>query len=308
MKSKSQAPPGCLSRKLRHSLLLLATPALLLIVLFNVVPMLGYLPAAFYNWIPPKTIADSQWVGLKWFQSILSYKGLEQMLKNTLILGGMDFLLLPIPLVLALACQHCGSDRIKKTVDVCALIASFLPSIIVVAITQKILSYEGLLNQFLGVFGVKPENHLLNGPLFYVYFSLSSVWSSLGFSLVVYNSCLGASSMEQHDAAKVDGANLFQRIIHIDLPLCRPMFLHYFTMCCLGILATNTDRLLLFKNTANSMYATTLDLYAYELTFKSSFLPQYSKAIALGIMTGVFNLFMLFLSRKLAKRRERIYG
>lgn len=306
MKLKSKPPPR--THKFRHSLLLLAAPALLLIVLFNVAPMLGYLPGAFYNWIPPKTIADSQWVGLKWFRSILSYKGLWQMLKNTLILGGLDFLLLPVPLILALACQHCGSGRLKKTVDVCALIAGFLPSIIVVAITQKILSTEGLLNQFLSIFGIQPENHLLNGPLFYIYFSLSSLWSGIGFSLIVYKSCLGTSNMEQHDAAKIDGANLLQRIIHIDLPLCRPMFIHYFTMCCLGILSTNTERLLLFKNTANSMYATTLDLYAYELTFKSSFMPQYSKAIALGIMTGLFNLVMLFLSRKHAERKERIYG
>jgi len=178
----------------------------------------------------------------------------------------------------------------------------------VAAVTQRLLSTEGLLNQFLGLFGVAPENHLLKGELFYVYFSLSGLWASLGFPCLVYRACLSASSRELHDAAQLDGASLLTRIIRIDLPLCRSTFLINFAMQVANILSTNTERLLLFKNSANSAFSTTLDLYAYELTFKSTLMPSYSKAIALSLMTTVVNLILLAIARSIASRQEDIYG
>lgn len=290
------------------ALLLMAVPALLVILIFTIYPGLIYIPAAFKNWTPPKALSDADWVGLKWFRSILGYYGLPELVRNSVILGLWDIMLLPVPLILALACQHCGSQRIKKALDVFSLIPVFIPSAIIVAVTQKILSTEGLLNQFLGLFGVAAENHLLKGEWFYAYFSISGLWSGIGFPCLVYKACLSASSRELHDAARLDGAGLFTRILRIDLPLCRSSFLVNLTLQIANILCTNTERLLLFKNTANSAYATTLDLYAYELTFKSSLMPSYSKAIALSLMTTGVNLILLAVARRVAARKENIYG
>lgn len=292
----------------RRFLILMAIPALVVILIFNIYPGLAYIPAAFKNWTPPKALADADWVGLKWFRSILNYYGLGDLIRNSVILGLWDIALLPVPLILALACQHCSSPRLKKALDVFSLIPVFIPSVIIVAITQKILSTEGLLNQFLRIFGVAAENHLLKGNWFYAYFSLSGLWAGIGFPCLVYKACLSASSRELHDAAQLDGANLFTRILRIDLPLCRSTFLVNLTFQIANILCTNTERLLLFKNLANSAYATTLDLYAYELTFKSSLMPSYSKAMALSLMTTAVNLVLLAIARKVAAKKENIYA
>ena len=287
---------------------LLLLPALAAILIFSIYPGLAYLPAAVKNWTPPMSLDAAKFVGLKWFRELLTYPLLPQLIRNSAILGLWDILLLPVPLLLALACHNCGSPRLKKALDIFSLIPVFIPSIIVVAITQKILSTEGLINQFLALFGVTGENYLLNGRLFFVYFALSGLWSGLGFPCLVYKTCLAASSRELHAVATLDGANLLTRILHIDLPLCRSTFLVNLTLQIANILCTNTERLLLFKNTANSAYSTTLDLYAYELTFRSSMMPSYSKAIALSLMTTAVNLILLFIARQVAAKTEDIYA
>jgi len=287
---------------------LLLIPALLVILIFSIYPSVIYLPAAFKNWTPPMPLSDADWAGFRWFRSILGYYGLPELIRNSVILGILDILLLPMPLVLALACQHCSLPRLKKALDVFSLIPLFIPSIIVVAVTQKILSTEGLLNQFLVLFGAGSENHLLKGEWFYAYFSLSGLWSGIGFPCLVYRACLSTNSRELHAAARLDGASLLTRILRIDLPLCRSTFLVNLTLQTANILCTNTERLLLFKNSANSAFSTTLDLYAYELTFKSTLMPSYSKAIALSLMTTVVNLILLAIARSIASRQEDIYG
>lgn len=277
------------------------------ILIFSIYPGLVYLPAAFKAWTPPQPLSDARFVGLKWFRDILGYYGLRDLIRNSVILGVWDIALLPVPLILALASHHCIFPGLKKTLDVFSLIPMFIPSIIVVSITQKILSTEGLLNQFLALFGAAPENHLLKGELFYAYFSLSGLWAGLGFPYLVYKACLSTSNKELHDAAQIDGASLLTRILHTDLPLCRSTFLVNLTLQIAGILSTNTERLLLFKNTTNSAFSTTLDLYAYELTFRASLMPAYSKAIALSLMTTGVNLVLLAFARKIAARAENIY-
>lgn len=117
-----------------------------------------------------------------------------------------------------------------------------------------------------------------------------------------------ASNNELHEAAKIDGAGLFKRILYIDLPLCRSAFLVNLIFQIGGILNTNTERALLFKNTANSAYFTTLDLYAYELTFKSTLMLAYSKAMALSLMLMSVNFLLLMLARKAAVKVENIYA
>lgn len=308
--TKSRPPPGTKIRAGRKQpcLILLVVPALLVIGLFVLYPGLAYLPAAFRNWTPPMPLADAPQVGWKWFQSILNYYALPELIRNSLILGLWDIALLPVPLILALACQHCGAPRLKKVLDILSLIPAFIPPVIVVAVTQKILGTEGLLNQLLSLFGVPPENHLLKGEWFYAYFALSGLWSGMGFPCLTYKTFLASSSRELHAAAQLDGANLMTRIIHLDLPLCLPTFLVNLANQIAGILCTNTERLMLFKNTANSAYATTLDLYAYELTFRASMMPAYSKAIALSLMTMGVNLILMCFARRYTARKEDIYA
>lgn len=308
MRQKRRAKLFPHSGRRQPLLLLLVVPALASILIFSIYPGFAYLPAAFKNWTPPMALGSAKFVGLKWFRDILSYYDLPQLIRNSAILGLWDILLLPVPLLLALACQNCGSHRIKKALDIFSLLPVFIPSIIVVAITQKILSTEGLINQFLALFGIVGENYLLSGQLFYAYFSLSALWSGLGFPCLVYKTCLAAASRELHAVAELDGANLLTRILWIDLPLCRSTFLVNLTLQIANILCTNTERLLLFKNTANSAYSTTLDLYAYELTFRSSLMPSYSKAIALSLMTTAVNLVLLFIARRVAAKTEDIYA
>ena len=291
----------------KDAVILLAVPALASVLLFSILPGAVCLPAAFRSWMPPQPLSAAEYVGLRWFRELLHYHGMPELIRNSVVLGLWDIALLPVPLAVALASQYCALPWLKKALDVFSLIPVFIPSVIVAAVTQKILCTEGLLNQFLALFGAAPQNYLLDGRLFCVYFSLSGLWSGMGFPCLVYKACLSAASRDLHAAAQMDGAGLLTRILHIDLPVCRATFLINLTLQAANILCTSTERLLLFRNTANSSFSTKLDLYAYELTFRASLMPAYSKAIALGLVTSAVNLTLLCLARRAAAQWEYLY-
>lgn len=130
-----------------------ALPALCSILLFSIYPMAKYIWAAVLDWRPPQPLFDAKYVGFKHFRDVLSYYKLPQLIYNSLILRIWDIALLPIPMLLALASQHCCSERLKKLLEIFSLTPVFFPSVVVVAVTQRILSTEELLNQFLLIWG-----------------------------------------------------------------------------------------------------------------------------------------------------------
>lgn len=175
---------------------------------------------------------------------------------------------------------------------------------VVVSLVQQFLCTDGMLNEILSFFGVPAKNHLLNGPLFYSTYVLSGVWQSMGFGSLIYSVALADCSIEQHKAAKMDGASLFQRIIHLDLPLLAP----YFGLSVLfgigSILSNNIEKLLLMKNTVNLLYSKTLTTFSYEKVFNSSF-PNYSLAAAAGLLSSLFQFFSMLLIDRLRKRKDK---
>ncbi len=294
------------SRK-KHRLLLLLIPAVVSICLFQLIPGLSYLPAAFLKWTPPQSLWQADFVGFRWFSEFFAYHDLWELVRNTLILGGMDIILLPIPLVLALASFNNGSVRLNKVLDIAAIIPMFIPTVVVASVVQKLLGYEGLISEITVFFGGEAKNFLLEGELFYVYFSLSGLWSGMGFPYLVYKSCLTTQNQDIQDAAKLDGCGLFSRIVHIQWPMCKSVFLINLAMQSANVLSTNTERLLYFHNNANSSFSTTIDLYIYNLTFTGSMMPAYSKAIAVGLISATVNIALLMFVRYGTRRRERIY-
>lgn len=286
------------------ALLALLIVPVLLVVVFSYLPMYGVFIAFEKNYQPLRGFFASGFAGLENFRKLFEYHHFRRILTNTLVLNVYDLMLLPVPMLFALVLKHCPLIRLKRVLSSAALLPMHLSTIVVCGMVQRFLSTEGLVNQVLAVFGVEPQNHLLNGPLFPHLYVLSGLWQSMGYSSLLYSAILTDSSDLLHEAAQIDGASLFQRMIRIDLPQLFPHFVIVLSSQAGRILSNSAEKLMIMQNTVNQAYSQTLSLHAYELVFESSLLPRYSASAAVELFSAVINLILFALVHYLLRKKE----
>ena len=151
----------------------------------------------------------------------------------------------------------------------------------------------GLINQFLGLFGVPAVNYMAKKEYFYGIYVWSGVWQSLGYSSILYIAALSSVSPELHEAAIIDGAGIMKRIWHIDIPGILP------TICIMGY-----EKILLLQNPLNTVVSEVISSYSYNVSINAG-TPQYSYAAAIDLFTAVINLVMLCLVNGLVKKMNQ---
>ena len=122
--------------------------------------------------------------------------------------------------------------------------------------------------------------------------SLAGIWQTAGFSAIMYLAALSSVPPELHEAAKVDGASLFRRTLHIDLPSIMPIAVILLILSVGNILNTGFEKVLLLQNPLNLTVSQVIDTYVYEVGLKSP-IPQFSYATAIGLFKSVVGLILL---------------
>lgn len=275
---------------------------LILIIIFNIFPLIGIV-IAFMDYHPFSGFAHSEWVGFEHFKTMFSHPNFLKFIRNTLILNLYDILLTPLPMLFAIAMYHCPILWLKKLLRNISLMPFFISTVVIVSMFQRFLSTEGMLNQLLSVFGIATQNHLLNGPLFYSVYVWSGVYQSLGYGSIMYSTILLDRPKSLHEAAQIDGASLFRRIISLDIPLMANFYWTQLAIRAACLLSNNVEKLLLMTNTVTRSYSSTLATYSYDVVF-NSIMPAYSLSAAVGLFSAVINLAMLLIFSKWSKNKE----
>lgn len=280
---------------------MLLIPMILLIV-FQYLPTYG-IQIAFKDYHPLKGIWESEWVGLKHFFQFFNYPGLWNLIRNTLVLNLYAILLTPIPLLFALCIHYLPFKRTKRFAQTVSVIPNFISVVIVCELFMRFFSVDGAINWVLSLFGVEPVNFLAEGSLFSSIYVWSGVWQTCGYSAIVYITALGNVSKTQHEAAVIDGANLFERILYIDIPGLLPLYAVNLIFQFGALLNNNFEKVLLLQNNINLPYSQVISTYTYDLAF-NSIIPQYSLSMAVGLVTSVIGLILLLTIKKLVKKWE----
>ena len=275
---------------------------LLLLILFQYIPLYG-IQIAFRDYKPMENIGTARWVGMKHFIRFFQYKGFKMLLKNTLVLNIYSLLLTPLPLLFALCINYLPFVRLKQMIQTVSVMPHFLSVVVVCQITMQFLSVDGSLNVLRMLLGRNPVNFLIQGELFSSIYVCSGAWQSLGYSAIVYISALADTSREQREAAALDGASLFQRIMYIDLPGILPLFGVNVIFQCGALLNNNYEKILLLQNNMNLPYSQVISTYTYDIAF-NGVVPQYSMAMAVGLTVSVMNLAMLLIMKHVVRGWE----
>lgn len=280
---------------------MLALP-LIWLGIFAYWPMYGAI-IAFKDYNVIDGIIGSRWVGLKHFERFAESYQFWRLIKNTLVLHGYELLVtFPLPIILALGLNLARRRWYRRSVQMITYAPHFISTVVVVGLIVVLVDPNtGVLNQFLGLFGVGPIEVLSNPDWFRHLYVWSAAWQTMGFSAIIYLAALTSVSPEQHEAAIVDGASRLRRVWHVDLPAIRPVAVILLILNIGSIMSVGFEKVLLLQNPLNLQTSEVIDTYVYKLGFVSQ-IPQFSYAAAIGLFRSLVGLVLLVAANTLARR------
>lgn len=229
-------------------------PVMVYAVLFWYVPMFGLL-IGFQNYNPGAGVMGSTWVGFDHFRRFFGSFMLTTLLKNTLFLSLYSFIAgLPFPIILAVSFQYHKRRRFSKFVQTVTYAPNFISVVVIVGMLNIFLSPRtGFINNLLNIFGLDSINFMSERSMFSHIYVWSGIWQGAGWGSVIYTASLSNSDPSLHEAAVVDGASLWKRIIHIDLPVLAPVFVILQILAIGNILNIGFEKIYLMQNPIESV-------------------------------------------------------
>ncbi|MDR0709598.1 MAG: ABC transporter permease subunit [Spirochaetaceae bacterium] len=283
------------------TLYLIVTLPLAYLILFKYIPMYG-VQIAFRDYNPTRTFFGSPWVGLKHFRRFMAQPQFFNIIRNTVSISFYWLATFPLPIVLALLLNYIPSRRFKKTVQMASYAPYFISTVVMAGIILRFLDdRSGIINLIRQAFGLDAVLFMAKPELFYHIYIWSGVWQSIGFSSVIYIASLAGVPPELHEAAIVDGAVIFQRILHIDLPSLAPTISILLILACGGILSVGYEKIFLLQNALNATKSEVISTYVYKVGLQSV-VPQFSFAAAIDLFVSAINVIILIIVNRAADR------
>ncbi|MCG7381743.1 ABC transporter permease subunit [Paenibacillus sp. ACRRY] len=291
-----------ISKSLRRhwQLYLLILPPIAYFVIFKYLPMANAV-LAFKDYNVIKGIWGSPWVGTKHFDLFFQNPAFFTLIKNTLYISFFQLIVgFPLPILLALALNEVKSVWFKKTVQMVTYAPYFISTVVMVSIIMLFLSPRlGIVNGIAGALGFDAINFLGEPGLFRSIYVFSDVWQSMGYSAVIYLAALSGIDPSLYEAAKVDGANRFQKILNVDLPGILPAAVIILILSVGNIMAIGFEKIYLLQNPLNLSTSEIISTYVYKMGLLNA---NYSFATAVGLFNSLINLILLLVVNTIAKR------
>ena len=288
-----------LSWKKWRVLYLMLIPGLVYIVIFNYIPMYG-VTIAFKDFYASKGIMGSPWVGLEHFKRVFRSPDFLQILWNTLSLSIYQLLItFPLPIFLALLINSCHSKRFGKFVQNVTYAPYLVSVVVLVGMMMIMFAPRGVFNNTIDILGGERRLFMGDAKYFRHIFVLSAVWQTTGWNSIIYLATLSGVSTELYEAARMDGASKFQRILHIDIPHIVPTIAIILTLNAGAVMSMGFEKAYLMQNDLNIGVSEILSTYVYK---KGLLDIDYGYSAAVGLFNNVINLIILLLVNKAAKK------
>ena len=272
------------------------------ILVFAYYPMYGA-QIAFKDFNMKLGIWGSEWTGFGNFVRFFQYPKFWSIIWNTLALSLYSLVAGYImSIVLALAVNLVKNGLFKKGVQMMSYLPNFISLVVVCGMLYQFFNPRmGFLGQMVSAVYGQPTDIFLKAGAFRHIMVWSGIWQGMGFSSIIYISVLSGVSPELHEAAVIDGASLWQRTLHIDLPAITPTAVIMLIMSAGGILNTGFEKILLLQNDANLPVSEVIDTYVYKVGLTAQ-IPNQSYATAIGLFKSVIGCIILVLVNTISAR------
>ena len=278
---------------------LLILPIIIYLILFCYKPMYG-LVIAFKNYRPTRGIWDSKWVGFMWFETFFKDPYFWRLLRNTFSISGLSILFgFPAPILLALLLNEVHNDKFKRTVQTITYMPYFISLVVTCSLIKIYTMENGLVPAIMEMFGGTRQNLLASPQFFYPIYIISDIWQGIGWNSIIYLAALTGIDQEQYEAAKIDGANRLQQVLHITLPGLMPTISILFILRMGNILNVGYEKILLMYNPSTYEVADVLSTYTYRMGLENQ---QYSLSTAVGLFNTMVNVVFLLITNYISNK------
>ena len=272
-------------------------------IIFLYGPMYG-LQIAFRDFSPGKGIVGSDWVGLKWFQKFLSDYKFKQIFSNTVILSLYTLVVeFPLPIIFALILNSLRSEKYKKVVQTISYMPHFISLAVMVSILNMIFSpvsgLYGSIFHLLGGEGI-PADFRNKAATFRHMYVWSGVWQELGWNAIIYLSALSSVPEELHEAAKIDGASRFKRVLHVDFPMISTTVGIMLILRCGNLVAVGFEKAFLMQSDLNLSVSEVISTFVYRVGIVD--FGGFSYGTAIGLFNTLINVTLLVIVNTICKK------
>lgn len=279
---------------------MMVIPVVAYMALLKYLPMY-FLRASFYDFKLLKGFEGSKYVGLKWFERLLSSPELWQYIKNTLTLNVFSLLIcFPAPLVFALMLNEVHNKPYQKFVQTISYMPHFVSTVVLVSMINNILSPSlGTLAKIYKLMGMTPINFLSSPNYFYGINIISGIWQTMGWNAIIYISAISGIDQTLYEAARIDGANRWKQTLHVTIPGILPTFILLLIMQIGQMLNCVFDKIYLLQNTLNLQVSEMLPTYVYKVGMESH---KYGLATAGGLINSVISVVLVLIANTISKK------
>jgi len=285
-------------------LALMSVPIFLYVLLFNYAPMWGWINA-FKDYGNRKLVARgiTPFNGLENFKWLFSRPDFFVAIRNTLAMSVINLVFGTVSAVLlAVLLNEVRQKTFKKTVQTVTYLPHFLSMVIIVAMAQNIFASNGPVNDLLGLLGIQPVFWLGEGKYFWWLVGIINVWKEVGWGTIIYISAMTSIDPSLYEAASIDGAGRFQRILHVTLPGIKSTFVILLIMNIGHLMEAGFEIQYLLGNGLTAAYSRTIDIFVLEYGTQNM---DFGVATAAGIFKSVVAIILLvganFISKKLGE-------
>lgn len=274
-------------------------PGMIFLVIFSIIPMFGIV-MAFQNFVPAKGIFGSKFVGLAQFQRLFMLPDFRQILENTLIIALSKIIVgTLLAIVFAVLLNECRNVRYKRFIQTAVYLPHFLSWVILAVMFSNIFSYTGIINQLITALGGEPVMFMISNTWFRPIVIGTDVWKEFGYNAVIYVAAMTSIDPSLYEAADIDGAGRWKKIMHITLPGILPTIILMGTLSIGNVLNAGFDQV--FNMYSPLVYRTgdIIDTYVYREGLVNI---QYSFATAVGLFKSIISFALLTTAYKLADK------
>lgn len=284
-------------------LFILIIPALILLIIFAYGPMYGVL-MAFQNFSPAKGIWGSKWVGLKHFQRFITAYNFPTLLGNTLTISLYSLIAgFPFPIILALLVNKLRNQRFQGLVKTISYAPYFISTVVLVGMLRIFFAPDtGFVNHIVMALGGKNFDYFGSASAFKHLYVWSDVWKNAGWGSIIYLAALSNIDPSLYEAAKVDGANQWKILWHIDLPGILPTVITLLILNTGNLMAVGFEKAYLMQTTLNTSASEIISTYVYKMSFVTNGGGEFSFSTAVNMFNSIINCILLVLVNWISRK------
>lgn len=281
-------------------LYLMALPVAAWYIIFQYLPMYGII-IAFQDFVPSRGIFNSRWVGFKHFESFFTDPYFFRVVRNTLAINILMLIFsFPFPILFALLLNEVRSSRLRKVTQTVTYMPHFVSAMVICGLMLDFGKSNGLLTSILhSLFGVEKVNLFSKASYFRPLYVGMHIWQEFGWDSIIYFAALSGIDPTLYEAAMVDGAGRFRRIISITLPSIAPTIIILLILRIGNLMTLGWEKIVLLYNPIIYETADVISTYVYR---RGLIMFEYSFGTAVGLFNSIVNFTLLISANALSRK------